>query len=82
MDIKGATILSERLARYAQVDRPRAYVDASALPIYRWCGIAPAPPAAVAVSLERHDVSGQRRRFWNAAVFGGRFVLRLMPFRV
>jgi hypothetical protein len=81
MDIKGATILSERLEPHARVDRPRADVDASALPIYRWFGVAPARPAAVAVPVARHDVRGRRRRFRNAAVFGSRFMLRLMPFR-
>jgi hypothetical protein len=63
MDIKGATILSERLAPHARVDWPRADVDASALPIYRWCGVVPAPSAAVAVPVEGHDGRGKRRRF-------------------
>jgi hypothetical protein len=80
--IKGATILSERFAPHARVDRPRADVDASALPVYQWCGVAPARSAAAAVPVARHDVGGKRRRFPAAAAAAGGLMLRLMPFRV
>jgi len=76
MDIKGATILSERLEPYAWVDQPRADVDASALPIYRWCGITPASrPAAVAVPVARRSGGGTRGRIRNATALAGRLVL-------
>jgi hypothetical protein len=43
--LKGAEILRSRFERDGHVERPLEHVDASALPVYRWCGVQPSPPA-------------------------------------
>lgn len=41
--LKGAEILRARFERDGHVDTPLSRVDASARPVYRWCGVQPSP---------------------------------------